>query len=47
MSGDKKNQQQNNHRSNQLNRNQGSSGSNHANSKVNGNRGKQLNPNQR
>ncbi len=47
MSSRNKTQQQNDHHSNQLNRNQGTSGSNQANSKVNGNRGKQLNPNQR
>jgi hypothetical protein len=38
---------QNNHRANQLNTNKGTSGSNKANSKSNGNRGKQLNPNQK
>ncbi|MCW2293113.1 hypothetical protein M2262_003163 [Pseudomonas sp. BIGb0408] len=47
MSVDNKTQQQKNHHSDQLNRNRGSSGSNQANSKANGNRGKQLNPNQR
>ncbi len=46
MSDDKKTQQQNDHHADQLNRNKGTSGSNPANSKANGNRGKQLNPNQ-
>ncbi|WP_227094798.1 hypothetical protein [Aeromonas veronii] len=35
-----------NHHANQLNSNKGSSGTNPANAKVHGNRGKQLNPNQ-
>lgn len=35
-----------NHHANQLNTNKGSSGTNPANAKVHGNRGKQLNPNQ-
>ena len=34
-----------NHKSNQPNRNKGTSGNNIANSKVNGNKGGQLNPN--
>lgn len=34
------------HKSNQANSNRGSSGNNKSNSKVHGNRGKQLNPNQ-
>lgn len=38
---------QNNHKSNQANANKGTSGNNTANSKVHGNRGKQLNPNQK
>ena len=41
------NSKQNNHKSNQANLNKGTSGTNVANSKVNGNRGKQLNPNQK
>ena len=40
------NSKQNNHKANQGNANKGTSGSNQANSKVHGNRGKQLNPNQ-
>lgn len=40
------NSKQSNHKANQGNANKGTSGSNKANSKVNGNRGKQLNPNQ-
>ncbi|WP_344788546.1 hypothetical protein [Postechiella marina] len=39
------NSKQNNHKSNQSNANKGTSGSNSTNSKVHGNRGKQLNPN--
>lgn len=38
---------QNNHKANQANANKGTSGTNSVNSKVNGNRGKQLNPNQK
>ena len=38
---------QNNHKANQANTNKGTSGSNTVNSKANGNRGKQLNPNQK
>ena len=37
--------QNNNHKANQLNPNKGTSGTNKANGKANGNRGKQLNPN--
>ena len=37
----------NNHRANQLNSNKGTSGNNKANAKSNGNRGKQMNPNQK
>lgn len=37
---------QNNHRSDSLNSNGGTSGSNNTNSQVHGNRGKHLNPNQ-
>jgi hypothetical protein len=37
----------NKHKSNQSNANKGTKGSNKANSKVHGNRGKQLNPNQK
>ena len=37
----------NNHKANQANTNKGTKGVNQANSKVNGNRGKQLNPNQK
>ena len=36
-----------NNKANQSNANKGTSGTNKANSKVNGNRGKQLNPNQK
>jgi hypothetical protein len=35
------------HKSNQPNTNKGTKGTNKANSKVHGNRGKQLNPNQK
>ncbi|MBS9783449.1 MAG: hypothetical protein KGV46_02730 [Pasteurella sp.] len=35
----------NNHKSNQSNPNKGTSGTNKANAKVHGNRGKQMNPN--
>ena len=35
----------NNHKANQANSNQGTKGTNVANSKVNGNRGAQMNPN--
>ncbi|HHF2988660.1 TPA: hypothetical protein ACPJ0P_004691 [Vibrio alginolyticus] len=38
---------QNNHKSNQGNSNKGTSGTNKTYDKVNGNRGKQLNPNQK
>ncbi len=38
---------QNNHKSNQSNPNKGTAGTNKAYSKVQGNRGKQLNPNQK
>ncbi|WP_169130201.1 hypothetical protein [Aromatoleum evansii] len=40
-------QQQLDHRNNQRNPNYGTTGTNPANAKVNGNRGKQLNPNQK
>lgn len=40
------NSKQNNHKSNQANSNKGTTGTNTVNSKVHGNRGKQLNPNQ-
>jgi hypothetical protein len=40
-------QQQQNHRANQLNPNKGTTGTNRTKAQVNGNRGKQLNPNQR
>lgn len=40
-------QQQLNHRANALNNNRGTSGTNPVNAHVHGNRGKQLNPNQR
>ncbi len=40
-------QQQRDHHSNQLNPNKGTPGTNPANAQVHGNRGKQLNPNQR
>jgi len=43
----KNNQQQQNDRANALNPNYGSSGNNGTNARVHGNRGKQLNPNQR
>ncbi|WP_394165375.1 alpha-amylase [Neptunomonas phycophila] len=36
-----------NHRANTLNSNRGTSGNNEANAKANGNRGAQLNPNQK
>lgn len=39
--------QQQNDRANALNNNRGTSGTNPTNSHVHGNRGKQLNPNQR
>lgn len=39
--------QQNNHKANQGNPNKGTSGTNPDNAKVHGNRGKQLNPNQK
>ncbi len=39
--------QQQNHRSDALNNNRGTSGTNSTNAHVHGNRGKQLNPNQR
>lgn len=39
--------QQQNHRSDALNSNRGTSGTNLTNAHVHGNRGKQLNPNQR
>ncbi|MEE4675465.1 hypothetical protein [Pseudomonas viridiflava] len=39
--------QQQNHRSDSLNNNRGTSGTNPTNAQVHGNRGKQLNPNQR
>ncbi len=38
---------QQNHRSDALNNNRGTSGTNPTNAHVHGNRGKQLNPNQR
>ncbi|WP_339720484.1 hypothetical protein [uncultured Paraglaciecola sp.] len=38
--------QNNNHKGNQGNSNKGTSGTNPAYAKVNGNRGKQMNPNQ-
>lgn len=40
------NSKQNDHKANQVNSNRGTSGNNAANSKVHGNRGKQINPNQ-
>lgn len=40
-------QQQLNHRADALNKNTGTSGTNSVNAKAHGNRGKQLNPNQR
>lgn len=39
--------QQKNHHSDQRNNNKGTSGTNPTNAKVHGNRGKQLNPNQK
>jgi hypothetical protein len=39
--------QNNNHKTNQGNNNKGTSGTNPANAKVHGNRGKQMNPNQK
>ena len=39
--------QQTNHRSDTLNQNKGTSGTNKVNAKVHGNRGKQMNPNQK
>ncbi len=39
--------QQANHRSDTLNQSKGTSGNNKTNAQVHGNRGKQLNPNQR
>ncbi|MFC3123247.1 hypothetical protein [Agaribacter flavus] len=39
--------QQNNHKANQGNANKGTSGTNQAYAKVHGNRGKQMNPNQK
>jgi hypothetical protein len=39
--------QQANHRADALNNNKGTSGTNSTNAKANGNRGKQLNPNQK
>ena len=39
--------QQHNHRSDALNNNSGTSGNNRTNGQVHGNRGKQLNPNQK
>lgn len=41
------NLKQKNHKANQANANKGTPGSNKAYSKVHGNRGKQLNPNQK
>lgn len=40
-------QQQQNHRADSLNNNRGTNGTNQTNAKVHGNRGKQINPNQR
>lgn len=40
-------QHQRNHRADALNNNKGTSGTNPVNAQVHGNRGKQLNPNQR
>jgi len=40
-------QQQLNHRADALNKNHGTSGTNTTNAKVQGNKGKQLNPNQK
>lgn len=39
--------QQNNHKANQGNANEGTSGTNQAYAKVQGNKGKQMNPNQK
>jgi hypothetical protein len=39
--------QQVNHRSDALNQNKGTSGTNKTNAQVHGNRGKQMNPNQK
>jgi len=39
--------QNNNHKNNQGNSNKGTSGTNPANAKVHGNKGKQMNPNQK
>lgn len=39
--------QQQNHKSDAMNNNRGTSGTNPANAQAHGNRGKQLNPNQR
>ncbi len=39
------NKSNNNHKSNQANVNKGTSGTNNANAKVHGNRGAQINPN--
>lgn len=39
-------QQSNNQRADALNTNRGTTGNNHTNAHVNGNRGQQLNPNQ-
>lgn len=41
------NSKQKNHKANQGNPNRGNSGNNSENGKVHGNRGKQLNPNQK
>ena len=46
MSKTKPTQQQLDHHANQLNKNVGTKGQNNANAKVQGNKGKQLNPNQ-
>ncbi|WP_022965620.1 hypothetical protein [Denitrificimonas caeni] len=43
----KRSRQQHNDRANALNNNRGTSGTNPTNAHVHGNRGKQLNPNQR
>ncbi|WP_322981258.1 hypothetical protein [Pseudomonas sp. C11] len=43
----KQQRQQQNHRSDALNNNRGTSGTSPTNAHVHGNRGKQLNPNQR
>jgi hypothetical protein len=40
-------QKQRDHHANQANKNQGTDGTNDANAKVHGNRGKNLNPNQK